>query len=95
MPLVLYCHGRDGTALTPAPASVGGNDATATFFNQIAEAGFIVASSDGYSAREWGNDAALALHLSAYRYVRDHSPINGVILVGASMGGLSKPEDAG
>lgn len=82
---VLYCHGAGGMA----------DQALATEFaavlNDIASAGHPVLACDLGGIATWGNDTVLARINSAKTYLQStlSAPSGPVLMVGASMGGLS------
>ncbi|WP_353712923.1 hypothetical protein [Arthrobacter sp. K5] len=82
-PLVIFCHGSTGNehSLT----GTGNHQSVAT---ALSNAGYIVASTVGTPADEWGNQSLLDAVVSVYNYIRDRWAIGPVVMWGGSMGGL-------
>ena len=82
-PLALYFHGLGGDALEPYTA-VGKE-----FERALTNAGYIFAASDGFNINSFGHINSQNEYVKAYQSIRDNYNINGVVLVGASMGTLA------
>jgi acetyl esterase/lipase len=85
MPLLIHCHGGNGTAYDPGgPGHVS--------FDLASSYGFIVASGnmvyDVGKVNSFGGPAALNSIYELYKWVRGRFPIGAVFLSGVSMGGL-------
>lgn len=82
-PVVLYVHGSGESGAGPFTDTL-----KRTMMQDIANDGFIVASTATTGTNDWGNQAALDQYLTLYRYVRDHYAIGPVVLLSQSMGGI-------
>jgi len=84
-PLVIFCHGSGGSEQSVTGSS-GNYQSVAAALNS---AGFIVASTTGTPADEWGNQSVLDSIYSMYTYIRDRFALGPVVMWGGSMGGLA------